>query len=529
MRTPGRGRKLLAGQRPQPGARRRLRPVQRDLLPHPVRRGRDLEPGLHAVQPRRVRRRTISVRCPARTSTPAWAWSGRPRCCRAWKRTSTSTSCAAGRGGRRGVRSSPTSRRARPGAACGGSPTTSAPAPSPSTRTSIPAQETGLRHQAALAPRRAGRPPDGRPRAVPPQAGRQGGRTDEEPYPELARPSRAWPRSSRSRRGELPGHHRRGPGSHRADVPADEAWSTGHGLRRRGGRDVPTHGFPPELFETMAAERNLLFDWKGFREEMEQHGIDSGGGKKVELFQPRSAGRLWSRPCTAAVPRLRHARAKRTPRSSASSPTTSLRLGRRGRPRAAVVVVLDKTPFYGEMGGQVGDVGEIVRGRAIPLRGDRHDQVEHGFIQHRGHLRQGSLALGARVTARVDEARRQGIRRAHSATHLLHYALHEHVGKHALQQGSKVDDDLLRFDFANPKGRHRRAVGRRSRTRSTAWMMAGDGHLQEPAAGRGPQARGHDALRREVSRRGPRGFDGPVSARSFAAARTWRTRGRSGC
>ena len=45
-----------------------------------------------------------------------------------------------------------------------------------------------------------------------------------------------------------------------------------------------THGFPPELFETLAGERNLAFDWKGFREEMERHGIESGGGQKVELF-----------------------------------------------------------------------------------------------------------------------------------------------------------------------------------------------------------------------------------------------------
>ena len=78
--TAGRGRELLAGQRPQPGPRRRLRPVQRNLLPHALRPGRNLEPGLHAVQPRGRSARTTCARCRARTSTPAWAWSGRPRC-----------------------------------------------------------------------------------------------------------------------------------------------------------------------------------------------------------------------------------------------------------------------------------------------------------------------------------------------------------------------------------------------------------------------------------------------------------------
>lgn len=115
--------------------------------------------------------------------------------------------------------------------------------------------------------------------------------------------------------------------------------------------------------------------------------------------------------------------------------------------------MLDKTPFYGEMGGQVGDVGELIG------QGFRFEvvdaQVDGGFTLHRGHLREGEIALGDVATARIDAARRKGIRRAHSATHLLHYALRKHLGQHAEQQGSKVDDDLLRFDFTNPK-----AVGR---------------------------------------------------------------------
>jgi alanyl-tRNA synthetase len=111
--------------------------------------------------------------------------------------------------------------------------------------------------------------------------------------------------------------------------------------------------------------------------------------------------------------------------------------------------VLDRTPFYGEMGGQVGDRGELAGGGARLEVVDT--RVDSGFILHVGHLREGQVVLGAALKARVDAGRRQAIRRAHSATHLLHYALQKRLGQHAQQQGSKVDADWLRFDFSHPK------------------------------------------------------------------------------
>ena len=76
-------------------------------------------------------------------------------------------------------------------------------------------------------------------------------------------------------------------------------------------------------------------------------------------------------------------------------------------------------------------------------------QKDGALVIHIGHLRKGVLREGAKVRAIVDTARRDGIRRAHSATHILHYALQKNLGQHAQQQGSKVDDDWLRFDFTN--------------------------------------------------------------------------------
>jgi alanyl-tRNA synthetase len=112
-----------------------------------------------------------------------------------------------------------------------------------------------------------------------------------------------------------------------------------------------------------------------------------------------------------------------------------------------IEVVLDRSPFYGESGGQVGDDGEIV---GAGFKFEVVDTQKDGdLIVHIGHLREGKLVAGAKCKAQVNSVRRDAIRRAHSATHILHYALQKNLGKHAQQQGSKVDADWLRFDFTN--------------------------------------------------------------------------------
>lgn len=113
----------------------------------------------------------------------------------------------------------------------------------------------------------------------------------------------------------------------------------------------------------------------------------------------------------------------------------------------SLTLVLDHSPFYGESGGQVGDSGEIV-GPNFRFR-VTDTQKDGSLLLHVGQLVEGELRTGQKVTARVETPRRQGIRRAHSATHILHYALQKNLGSHARQQGSKVDDDWLRFDFTN--------------------------------------------------------------------------------
>ncbi len=210
-----------------------------------------------------------------------------------------------------------------------------------------------------------------------------------------------------------------------------------------------TYGFPPELLESMAAERRFTFDWEGFRREMERHGEESGAGRKVEVFKTSPLDNL--KKSFQGTRFLGYETIESAASILGIVVGESLREAWAATDQMAdqpVDVILDQSPFYGEMGGQVGDTGKLVAKGVLFEVIDT--QVEDGFTLHRGFLREGRLSQGLEVRAKVDAERRQGIRRAHSATHLLHYALRKHLGPHAQQEGSKVDCDWLRFDFAHP-------------------------------------------------------------------------------
>ncbi len=207
-----------------------------------------------------------------------------------------------------------------------------------------------------------------------------------------------------------------------------------------------TYGVPPEVCESMAAENNLAFDWDGYARAMQEHGEVSG--KAVHTV-------MGDRGPVDAIKKVLH----ETPFVGYETTETTAELKfivaqgqlcdslqEVGHERE-VQLVLDRSPFYGEAGGQVGDRGEIVgEGFRFAVR-DTHK--DGSLLLHCGHLVEGRLRTGVTVTARVESAERDAIRRAHSATHILHHALQKHLGSHAQQQGSKVDQDWLRFDFTN--------------------------------------------------------------------------------
>jgi len=114
----------------------------------------------------------------------------------------------------------------------------------------------------------------------------------------------------------------------------------------------------------------------------------------------------------------------------------------------AGVVLLDRTPFYAESGGQVGDTGQL-QGEAARFEVEDTTKLSGVFHGHAGRLASGTLRVGDRVSARIDAARRQAVVLNHSATHLLHAALREVLGDHVQQKGSLVAPDRLRFDFSH--------------------------------------------------------------------------------
>jgi alanyl-tRNA synthetase len=114
------------------------------------------------------------------------------------------------------------------------------------------------------------------------------------------------------------------------------------------------------------------------------------------------------------------------------------------------IILLDKTPFYAEMGGQIGDHGTIQADGAYFDVSDCKSPYK-GVIAHIGTLTRGSLSVNDLVAASINHERRQAIANNHTATHLLHWALHEILGEHIKQAGSVVDSNRLRFDFSHHK------------------------------------------------------------------------------
>ena len=211
-----------------------------------------------------------------------------------------------------------------------------------------------------------------------------------------------------------------------------------------------TYGIPIEITESLAADQNLRVDKASFKDAQEEaRKIARGSTEAADVFAtgPLDVLRqayhhgsefLGYQTTEAAGTVIGILEQGQLAESATAGPTS-------GPP---ISLVLDKTPFYAEAGGQIGDTGTIRgAGFVFAVEDTRRD---HDFILHIGRVTEGTITLNALATATVDAQRRQAIRRAHSATHLLHHALHRHLGKHAQQAGSKVEPDRLRFDFSNP-------------------------------------------------------------------------------
>jgi len=222
-------------------------------------------------------------------------------------------------------------------------------------------------------------------------------------------------------------------------------------VKRLPGADAfqlyDTYGFPLDLTEVICAERGFEVDNDGYKaalaEAKARSEFKSGDGAIEGVYRE-------------ALSKLPEGGTKFTGYEKTHDTSSIVAIVKGGalvESAAAgdeVEVVTRTTPFYGAAGGQVGDAG-VISTAGGRLAVEATEKPLPGLTVHQGKLLAGSLELGESVELQVDEARRNRIRRNHSATHLLHLALRKVLGDHAQQKGSLVGPDRLRFDFTHTK------------------------------------------------------------------------------
>ncbi len=203
-----------------------------------------------------------------------------------------------------------------------------------------------------------------------------------------------------------------------------------------------TYGFPTDLTNDIARERNLTLDIAGYEAAMAEQRLRSQESGSFKMDYNNILKLEGSTEFTGYDSLAGEGVVSAILRDGAE--VAVLNTDESG------VVVLDRTPFYGESGGQVGDTGYLSNG-AVRLEVANTNKASDQHLHHVKVLH-GSIKRGDKLTAEVDAAVRQRTRLNHSATHLLHAALRKVLGEHVQQKGSLVDSQRLRFDFSHPEG-----------------------------------------------------------------------------
>ena len=211
-----------------------------------------------------------------------------------------------------------------------------------------------------------------------------------------------------------------------------------------------TYGFPPELTAEIAGERGLSIDWEGFQAEMEKQREKARAAQKFVTAKATLSGTgklsVKGEVIKAGTEFIGY------DTTTSQSKILELRVGGHLRQDASqgdeVDIILDKTPFYGEMGGQVGDTGKISSQKGeVAITNTVRSPSD--VIIHHGKVTKGSISVGDEVETKIDVDRRLDIARNHTATHLLQAALRQILGSDAYQRGSLVEPGRFRFDFSH--------------------------------------------------------------------------------
>jgi alanyl-tRNA synthetase len=216
---------------------------------------------------------------------------------------------------------------------------------------------------------------------------------------------------------------------------------------REAFRLYDTFGFPLDLTEEIVHELGLQLDHVGFDQALAEQRATSRGGS-AEAFRDRARSRAEVYVALAQEPTeflgydATSGDARILGLVGPDGPIDEADAGQ------AVEVLLDRTPFYGESGGQIGDTGSIRAETGLINIDDTFKPTPDLYV-HRGIVAEGFVRVGETVRAEIDAERRQAIRRNHTATHLLHRALRMVLGEETRQAGSLVAPDRLRFDFTS--------------------------------------------------------------------------------
>ena len=205
-----------------------------------------------------------------------------------------------------------------------------------------------------------------------------------------------------------------------------------------------TYGFPYELAEEVVAREGLAVDRPGFDAAMAEAKAKAREGAKMK-------GDVFAKGPLQEVKKLTSGTEfvgydALEAEGAAIAVVAGDSLADSAGPGTQVTIVLDRTPFYGESGGQVGDTGLLVGPGNLVIRIDDTQKLD-GIFLHNGEVESGSVTVGMKVGAKVDADRRLDIMRNHTTAHLLHNALRNVLGDKAEQKGSYVAPDRLRFDF----------------------------------------------------------------------------------
>jgi alanyl-tRNA synthetase len=208
-----------------------------------------------------------------------------------------------------------------------------------------------------------------------------------------------------------------------------------------------TYGFPLDLTQVICAERNVAVDVAGYDaalEEARKRSEFKGMADAVEGVYREALERVAGGAVTFSGYDRDEDSSKIVALVVAGALSDSAKAG------DDVDVIVERTPFYGESGGQIGDQG-VIETPGGRVRVTDTQKPVMGLVVHRGVVEQGSLKVSETAKLVVDLVRREATRRNHSATHLLHWALRQVVGSHAQQKGSLVGPERLRFDFTHQK------------------------------------------------------------------------------